>query len=507
LQGLLITGLTSGEIVLGKYLAQVVRVLELAFAGWPLLGFFAVLGALEPERLLAIVVSPLLPLLAVAAASFLASVCCRSTNEAVLAVYGFGALLWLGLDWGFGAVDLIDPRYLLEPCLEASDLGEFGRRWQRTAPLWLSMTLACLGLSVWQLRPTYIRQLTARANRRRRAVGMRRPPVSDLPIRWKERYIEKTPLLRWLPHWTVLAGIVTLSLGIGVAILIAHLPATTGAWPVLRIICQGDRAALEQIVAASDPAGPAFRLLALLVVFVAGLAMAVRCSASVCGERERKTWESLLLTPLEAKQLVRGKLWGAMDGGRIYLLAFTMPMVLLAMLNGLEAMLWALFSYLAALAVMYFAAANGIRCSVAATSSWRSLLQTVLTTAQMIPRTVLLFGLVGVTVAGMFLGVVGLVVWVTAIITQNRFVMRALTRSHSVSFAIEILFLGACVTILLALLAEAERHLQAAEAQVMREERVCQGDDPNPYVRRVIEPKPPEKDWVGFLTGVNTRSH
>lgn len=58
LQGLLITSLGARDIILGKYLAQVSRVVDLAMTGWPLLAFLCLFGVLEPGFLGALVLSP-----------------------------------------------------------------------------------------------------------------------------------------------------------------------------------------------------------------------------------------------------------------------------------------------------------------------------------------------------------------------------------------------------------------------------------------------------------------
>ena len=42
------------------------------------------------------------------------------------------------------------------------------------------------------------------------------------------------------------------------------------------------------------------------------MVVGIRCSGAISGERERLTWEALLLTPLETRYLVRGKLRGIM---------------------------------------------------------------------------------------------------------------------------------------------------------------------------------------------------
>ena len=43
---------------------------------------------------------------------------------------------------------------------------------------------------------------------------------------------------------------------------------------------------------------PAFFLLGRCVLVVASLVIGIRCSGAISGEREKQTWEALLLTPL-----------------------------------------------------------------------------------------------------------------------------------------------------------------------------------------------------------------
>src|SRR5262245_66316966 len=66
-------------------------------------------------------------------------------------------------------------------------------------------------------------------------------------------------------------------------------------------------------------------------MLLASLLVGIRCSGAVSGEREKQTWEALLLTPLTSRQLIRGKLWGIMGASLIYVLAYAVPALLLSL--------------------------------------------------------------------------------------------------------------------------------------------------------------------------------
>src|SRR5262245_14162605 len=79
---------------------------------------------------------------------------------------------------------------------------------------------------------------------------------------------------------------------------------------------------------------PAFFLLGGIVLVLACLVVGIRCSGTVCGEREKQTWEALLLTPLANQQLIRNKLWGILGAAVPYVLAYMVPALVLAALVG-----------------------------------------------------------------------------------------------------------------------------------------------------------------------------
>jgi ABC-type transport system involved in multi-copper enzyme maturation permease subunit len=444
LQHLLTTELTPWEVVSGKLLGQLVRVLDLSLPGWLLLGFVAGLGGLEPAQLLALVGGLLAPLPALGAAGLLASVYCRRTTNAALAAYAT-AVAAGGVFWALGRLTAPSgPLYFLRLVSDnpgpAPVLLDLVACWLA----WGGLAVPLLALAAWRLRPAYRRQLAASPRRRGPWAG-RRPPVGDHPVRWKEQYVERVldlPGLRLVPRWLGVAAVFVLTSTCSGAILETHSPPRY-SW---------------------DGGEKAFALQGLVVAFAFSLAAGARASGAVCGERERQTWEALLLTPLTTKQLLRSKLWGTLNVFRPYLLAYAVPAIALSLLAGAWAVFWAVTLWALTWVLMYYMAACGIACSVRATSSWKSWLSTLLTGY----RTLLVqFGFIGLPCG--LLG--GSLLW--GLLLEFR--PRSIWWYFRVSalFPWSMLWLAGLITGVL-LFARAEQMLVEAEKQLAQVDRVRQ---------------------------------
>src|SRR5262249_42940176 len=112
-------------------------------------------------------------------------------------------------------------------------------------------------------------------------------------------------------------------------------------------------------------------------LFLASLVAGVRTSGAITGERERQTWDSLLLTPLDTWDLIMDKADGALDILLPYFFAFAIPATLLALWMGIAAVIFTLSLLLLTWAAIYYMAATGIWCSARSKSSWRSLVATL----------------------------------------------------------------------------------------------------------------------------------
>jgi ABC-type transport system involved in multi-copper enzyme maturation permease subunit len=398
LQHMLTAHLTSGEIVLGKLLGRLAQVAALLLVDLPVLCFIGVFGGIHPTLLLAILVGTAAPMFGIGAASLLASVWCRTTRDAVVFLYAFGAVFWLtivglsaalpdilgglspGATHGLLAllhkiVTCLHPLDVLRPGLESGDMSELGRRVMRALAAWGTIGLLCLSVAAWRLRPAYTRQLeSAKKKRSDSEPTIQRATVDEEPIRWKERTIEGiAPLapLRAIPQSVGIVIVVVLALLLTGLQLSACMPRPSGPLRGL-----ADVMALLRSVNTSM-AGDLFLAQGIFVMLLASLIVGIRASGAVSAEREKQTWEALLLTPLQTRELVRGKLSGIFGASMPYLIAYAVVVLPLSGLGGFVAFFWtALWLGVTALAVYYIGAA-GIWCSARSSTSWRSLLGTL----------------------------------------------------------------------------------------------------------------------------------
>ena len=359
-------------------MAQVALV---ALAGLPLFALLAGFGGVEPITLLALGVALIVPLFALASLTLLASVWCRQTRDAVLALYVVGTLAGLAVWYFQGPLRYFNPLFVLAPAWGAwrgLDLAELGQRLLLSSLCWGSLGGVCLGLAIWRLRPAYVAELENERPRFVRWYSAPRVPVQDEPIRWRERHVEglaPTPELRRIPQWLGIAALAVLSSLSSVLILLLSLPASVSVGDVIVALARFQPGRLAVVM---PSAGDGFLVQGLVVMLLASLIVGIRCSGAVTGERERQTWEALLLTPLSAKQLIRGKLWGIMGASYVYLLAYAVPAVVLSVLGGVMALLWVLLWLAVTVLAMYYIGAAGLWASVRSRNSWRALLITML---------------------------------------------------------------------------------------------------------------------------------
>jgi len=138
------------------------------------------------------------------------------------------------------------------------------------------------------------------------------------------------------------------------------------------------------------------------ILLLAALTVGVRSATAISGEREHRTWEALLLTPLSTRELIHGKVRGILRSARPYLAVYALATVPLACLAGQGVLLATLLTLLLAGPILGVAGAVGIQRSARATDSWRSILDTV--------GALIGAALLTVVVSNFVLGFLGLVV-------------------------------------------------------------------------------------------------
>jgi ABC-type transport system involved in multi-copper enzyme maturation permease subunit len=378
LQYLLTADVGGWDIVLGKMLGRIWQVFLLILASLPLVTFLAVLQGLPLPLLAGPYLLILIPGFAIASFSLLASVWCRQTRDAVLIVYLSVLLVAGAIEW-FGWADFLNPVDIMKAAWD-DRVGrlELLERTGVCLAVWFTFGLCCAALAGWRLRASYLRQLEREGIVKvKRWWSARRKPVSDDPLRWKESQVEGVaPLifLRRVPRWL---GVVLVAFVTSFAALAILGTYAKGYLTPPEVVSTLAKLPPAQWSEQFTPAGDGFRNLGQIAMFVATLLMGLRCSGAVTGERERQTWEALLLTPLAVKQLLRSKLWGIIGASYPYLAAYAIPALVISVLGGYGAFLWSLFLLGLTWLAMAYAGSAGLWCSARFSSSWRSLLATI----------------------------------------------------------------------------------------------------------------------------------
>lgn len=315
--------LTNFEIVVGKWLARVLNVAMLVLAGVPILGFAAFFGGISTDRIALLAIISLASLLSAGSVAILVSVYGRGTRQTLSQTYLFILLLLLAplFVTAMGeAIPAVSETLGVRPPLEIPYLVEieeflyscepfvaFQRLTSVTSTgdavlgtailvgVHLAIAGLCLGWSIARLRAAY-RVEVGGAVKARRTMPWNRPrrasPVRDNPMAWKE--------------WNFGArGRRTLSLWIGRIILFLSI-----YYAVLHMLYLKF---LDPRNFSADMVNVYARFMSTLSLGAVLILIATRAATSIAGERDKDSWVTLLSTPLTPREIIGGKLLGAMQ--------------------------------------------------------------------------------------------------------------------------------------------------------------------------------------------------
>jgi ABC-type transport system involved in multi-copper enzyme maturation permease subunit len=479
---LLTTDLTVGEILLGKLVARAGWVGTLALLPLPLLCLAAPFAGLDLLELLTLAVCTVVLIFSLGAVGLLASVWARKTSSAMIGLYcclgvGYVALQVAAGNWVWlqDRQQFLDPTFPLDLDEPSLDLRQRGTRLLGWMIPWLALGLVSFGLAVWRMLPAYLRQLESVGRKRWFAWATRRPSVQGNPVAWKERYVEgiaPLPFLRALPTWLAVVSVFLLTV-LAYGSMVFYRINLDAVFELDPEVSDDEAGTLfERVLRLQIPVEEFFGR-SVAVLLIAALLVGIRCSGAVTGERERKTWESLLLSPLETRQLIRGKFWGILGATYPYLIAYAVPALAFAPLGGwIVVPLTLLFLGVTWLAMAYVGAA-GIWSSVESNSSWHSLLRTLV--LAYLGGTILYCVATPVAMA-LVLFVVLILAFVEYLLGGSGLDRLALNDTFGILVAVGV---GLAFSFALA----SWRFLTAAENHVGRKERVENGRDKEEFVR------------------------
>ena len=295
---LLTTRVNASEIVLGRLsgrLSQVAMIELAAVPGLVLIAAISGFGWISTMTLLAL---PMAVAFGSGGIALAASAMSRRGRDALLLVYLIDILFLLSqlvVAGGWRWVGLLSPFAVLHD-LVGSEAVEAPLI---TAGIWAGMGALGLALASWRLRPACLAEGDDAKSRKR--IGRRGwvPPLDDRPMLWKELYVERVGTLGRAGRW--IGGLLVIWLGLGSVIL-----AGVAGWSYYR---EPDLSWFNWAVTTSSLV---YGNSAIFIGFLIQWAIGLRAAVTISSERERGTWDALLTSPLEGKEIVRGKLWGSL---------------------------------------------------------------------------------------------------------------------------------------------------------------------------------------------------
>jgi len=322
---LLTTRLSSGSIIVGKVAAGLVQYLACLLAGLPVVLLLPLFGGVEPEFVLLAYAGLGSTALFLAGLSVSVSVVARRVREA------HQLTITLIFAWLFGPLVLaltISPllptiygwiRPINEWLLASSPFGLFlnamGVLPRGTFPSRLGTMIglqlavgACLILgAIAGLRPVWRRHEEAGPNRPHRGRrACKRPACGDRPVLWKEIHVRGS------------RGVVVFVSHLSYLSLVAFLGVVAYYVGIIDVIKETVTSGYGAINPGSRhrPFNQFLRVATIFLSFVYALTVAGFASEGIAVERLRETWLGLIATPLDGREIVRAKMFGAYWRGR-----------------------------------------------------------------------------------------------------------------------------------------------------------------------------------------------
>ncbi len=295
---LLTTRVNSADIVLGRLAGRLSQVAMIELAAVPGLLLIAAISGFGWLSTLTMLALPMAVAFGGGGIALAASAMSRRGRDALLLVYlidilfllssliRFEGWTWIGLLSPFAVLYDLVWREAVEPPLV-------------TTAIWAALGTIGLVLASWRLRPSCLAEGDDAKSRKRIKRRGWVPPLDERPMLWKELYIERVGTLGRAGRW--IGGLLVLWLGLGSMIL-----AGLAGWSFYR------DADLEWFNRAVVISSRMYGNSAIFIGFLIQWAIGLRAAVTISSERERGTWDALLTSPLEGKEIVRGKLWGSL---------------------------------------------------------------------------------------------------------------------------------------------------------------------------------------------------
>lgn len=406
---LLVSQLSSVEIVVGKLGARLALMTYLLLAGIPVLSIAVLMGGIAPDSLWRVFLATVSALVMVGGLSIWASATSKKTSSAVRKAYALVLLASFGLPVVLFTLALLimslfasliamfaPPRWALAVNPFATliwaiepDAMSFGSTLEVAVAIQFGVGAIAIAAAANSIRASYSRDVetaglpvapelivaafagspVAESSIDPKSEGAANPIASTRAARVadaRSHSLDRNPILwKETRRYHTIRGIARSMDDIESAVVAIASFVHSAFWIiVLMILVTNGRRNLEDLTDVSLGISGLFIAAGLLIVLV-------RSATTVTSEKDRDCWTSLLATPLDGREIVRGKLRAAMKTGGVCALCAA-PFWLIPILFYPSLFLPFVATCLNAAILLFFAALLGFSISLRAKNSTRA---------------------------------------------------------------------------------------------------------------------------------------
>jgi ABC-type transport system involved in multi-copper enzyme maturation permease subunit len=390
LEFLLATDLRNREIVFSKYLSRLANLMLFLLTGLPILGMLQFLGGVDPNLVMASFAFTMLTMIGIGGLSIFNSVIYKRPRDSIAITYLL-LLAYIGLStalfqyhppsifargtppatWEEQLYEFIysgNIFVLLAKVYEAGSRGVLATSLPglllEYALFYGGIALLCVAWATLRLRRIALKQSFGEVSRTLKSVG--RPPVTELPMLWKEIHVEGSLKLNWMAR--IVLGLLVLATFANPFI---YLVEYSLRWSWSGSVSQQELPHVMNLWA---------RIAGTLIASLTILGVSIRASNSISSERDRQTIDGLLTTPLDSSAILSAKFLGSLFSVRLGWVWLGLIYTIALITGGLNVFAFPLvvaawFVYACAAAVI------GMWYSMVARSTMRATVLTVMTCA------------------------------------------------------------------------------------------------------------------------------
>lgn len=335
LEFMLATDLNNGEIVLSKLLSRVANMTLFLMTGLPILSILQFVGGVDTQLMLTGFAGTGLIMLGLACVGILFSTLFQEPRDAIGLTYLF-IVAYLGLGtlgksltlarsplmdvsifyfpdhptWGDFSdfINAGNPIAAIIEIVEAVASATLNTALPalltRFAIFYGVLSAICIVWSIARLRAIALKQTVAGTNKKVKWFERWRPPIGELPMYWKELYIEGRMRMNWV-GWGIVTVLVMLTVGSGLFVMGVYV------WDFFT------RNHGWVFTDFAQSMNIWFRIAGTCVACLMILIVGVRASTCVATERERDTFDALITTPMSAESILWAKLVGTLSSLRL----------------------------------------------------------------------------------------------------------------------------------------------------------------------------------------------